>query len=276
MISFDESFNKTNNICVANDIGVNFNKNTKQIFNGSFLNVFYENMNGITKCGKAYDWLETTSTYDYDAIAICETWLDAFIKNSEYIDDKYDIYNKDRSSSNIDATKGDATKGVLIAIKNNIISEEYKTPDMDDLEAVCVRISTEKGYIYSYTLYIQPTASHDIYMSPVKAISNLNIGKMDFLMVLGDFNLSEVKWDENDMTLDYIPMIGDSQNRKAVNAENVTSNLSNNGLHQMCNIQNDWMNVLDFIYTNIPEMMVVTVPEYLLLPANKSDRAHRP
>ena len=58
-----------------------------------------------------------------DIVIGTETWLDSTIKNDEIFPDGYKIYRKDR--------KNQVSGGVMMAIKNDIISDEVEdlTPD---------------------------------------------------------------------------------------------------------------------------------------------------
>lgn len=237
-----------------------------------FLSIFYENMDGIIKLDKMTDLSITTTTSDYDIIAVTETWLDPTIYNQEFISNKYTVFRKDRLQSNIDASKGG---GVFIAVKSSFQCEEIITDDMEHLESVCVKFYCRGGkVIYLYCLYIQPTATIDIYRAHVLAIANL-VNKIDStVMIFGDFNLSAVQWQDNDCGYGVIPLIGDSMCQKAIIARETTSALIDLGLTQVCSFRNKWGNVLDLIYTNSPELVSTTVADFRLIPAHKSDPAH--
>lgn len=245
------------------------------------LNIYYENMNGLNKQNKMSDLLISASIADYDVIAITETWLDSTIRDCEFLRDNYTVYRKDREKSVINATKGG---GVLIAIKKEIVSELVETPEMMPLESICVKIPTNNGNIYIYNLYIQPASStsNEIFSESInnhiEAIKRLKsiMGSSDSLLIFGDYNLKHVEWCANDLGLDFIPIIGDSQSKPAVTARSATTELLNTGLFQLCNIKNDWNNVLDLVYTDVPELVVINEADFPLLPSEKRDRAHRP
>lgn len=123
--------------------------NTRFLFDGEFLNTFYENIDGISD-HKIPDLNLSSSSCDYHVIVFTETWLDSNIKN-EILDKRYTIFRRDRSSTSISQT---ASKGggVLIAIRSNIECNTYTNNMMKDLEAICVRIQTKSGFIYSTVL----------------------------------------------------------------------------------------------------------------------------
>lgn len=95
-------------------------------------------------------------------------------------------------------------------------------------------------------------------------------------MITGDFNLPIVKWVENEESGDFIPIIGESEGAEATIARHVTDSMIQLGLSQMNNIQNASRNVLDLIYTNVPELTVMEKADRLLIPKECSDKAHNP
>lgn len=172
--------------------------------------------------------------------------------------------------------------GVLIAIKKQMTCEIFETKEMLPLESVCVEIPTSMGNIFIYNLYIQLSSSTSIDIfgdslnQHIEAIKSVKLNQSDSIIILGDFNLNNVKWQSNDSGYDFIPVIGDSEGRPAAIARFIRSEFLRMGLFQMCNKVNDWMNVLDLVYTNVPELVVVENADFPLLPSEKSDKAHRP
>lgn len=238
--------------------------------------IFYENIDGISN-HKIPDLLASTSTADYHIIAFAETWLDQTIKN-EILSDQYTVYRQDRYMTAISRTASQGG-GVLIAVRSNIKCEPYSNNLMTDLEAICVRIPTPSGHIYIYCLYIQPTASIEIYRSHVEAIKQLVSDKSssDTLLVFGDFNFANaVSWIENDSGFDLVPAIGESQSNKSVIARETINSLTSCDLLQISNYKNTSGNVLDTVFTNVPEISMVDFAEFPLLPPTKSDKFHVP
>lgn len=106
----------------------------------------------------------------------------------------------------------------------------------------------------------------------------------DVLIIIGDFNIPNIRWGEHDAGVDFIPIIssnnidGDGKRISAPReiAIETTSTLTDNEFHQMCSFVNNWGNVLDLVYTNMPELLLVSSPDFMLLSKDKSDPAHRP
>lgn len=109
------------------------------------LSLYYENVRSIVN--KRKDILLSTSECIYDAIMLTETWLHNGHYDGEFFCDKYRIFRKDRISSNIKNVRGG---GVLIAVNNKFNCDNIEFDEIKDLEAICVKISTNNQFIYLY------------------------------------------------------------------------------------------------------------------------------
>lgn len=208
-----------------------------------------------------------------------ETWLDSSRKNTEFLDNRYAVFRKDRCDTKI-AQEASIGGGVLLAVKKEIKCEEYVNEKMLDLEAVCVRIPlSNKSYVYIYSLYIQPSAPLERYRTHLEALGvfRRDLDPGDIAIINGDFNLGDTtKWLMNEDGFDFIPVIGESESAKAIIAREVTSTLLDLGFFQMSNLENTSGNVLELVYTNYPELAIVNIADFRMLPAKKSDMHHVP
>lgn len=127
---------------------------------------------------------------------------------------------------------------MLIAIRSDIKSDRYTNVYMTRLEAICIMLHTESGTIYIYCMYIQPSASLDIYRDHLKALEELmkHITPIDTVLIFGDLNFGkEAKWIENEDGFDFTPVIGESQSVKATIAREATTRILEAGLFQISN-----------------------------------------
>lgn len=115
-----------------------------EYFRNQNLKIFYENIDGISD-HKCVDLLLSSSSADYDIISLTETWLVPTTANTEFFDQKYNVFRKDRSSTAI-AKVASTGGGVLIAVKSNIVCEKHCIDKMNELEAICVRIPLASGF----------------------------------------------------------------------------------------------------------------------------------
>lgn len=206
-------------------------------------------------------------------MAITETWLNPTQNSSEFLDKRYKAFRKDRHHSSINKERGG---GVLIAIKSQIEAEQITSIEMNDLEAVCVRIKQLDCHVYVYCLYIQPSAAMNVYMMHLAAIDSIEKQRAvnDIGLYCGDWNLPCVKWIVDDESYTMLPMIGDSESAKSTIAKHVTSQLLDNGLFQICNFKNANDNVLDLFYTNMPELALMEHADVPLIPNQIADKSH--
>lgn len=198
------------------------------------------------------------------------------------MNDQYEVFRKDRSESCIQEKKGG---GVLIAVKkyNDLTCSEITFNEIKPLEAVCIKITRGDSNIYVYAVYVQyriiDDSLHAFYNDHITAIEALNnIATIkDTIIICGDFNFSNrISWIENDIGFDFIPILGESTERKTEIARHFTTTMMNNGLFQMSPYRNSSGNVLDLLYTNSPELAVVSKADFNMLPTNKSDICHVP
>lgn len=222
---------------------------------------------------KSNDILLATNSIDVDIIALSETWLSKDQCDSEFLDKKYKSFRKDRSDSDVDAERGG---GVLIALKNEIDCDQNCNPEMIGLEAVCVKVNLSDCALFVYCLYVQPSAPHEIYEKHLNAIDNIERNHNDIILILGDWNLPIINWIPNDESCDFLPVIGESQSEEAIEARRVTEFMLERGLLQVCDLKNKSQNVLDLIFTNMPELTLVQKSDMPLIPEIKQDVAHVP
>lgn len=238
------------------------------------MNIFYENIDGISS-HKIPDLLTSSSTADYDIIIFSETWLDQTVKN-EILHNQYVVHRRDRCMTAISKSASQGG-GVLIAVRSNIICEIYTNDLMSELEAICVRIPISSGHIYIYCLYIQPSANDEIYRNHIAAIKRLTNekNKTDTLIIFGDFNFGNtVSWLENESGFDFSPMFGESLSIKSMIARETIDGLLMCDLLQISNFKNASGNVLETVFTNVPELAMVNFADFPLLPKFKSDKCH--
>lgn len=133
----------------------------------SHVSLYYNNIRGMSS-KKDHILLSTTSC-DYDLIVLSETWLKEGKFSAEFFDPRFTVYRKDRSDSNIDASKGG---GVLVAIDSKYDSEVVNVPELSRLEAICIKLhlQSSNSYMYIYGLYIQHGSTAEVYQTHLEAI----------------------------------------------------------------------------------------------------------
>lgn len=235
--------------------------------------LYFNNVRGMT--GKRDSIHLSSISCDYDIIVLFETWLKKNKFSAEFFDPRFIVYRKDRCDSNIDASKGG---GVLIAIDSKYDSDIVSVPELEHLEAICVKVHLRSSntHLFIYALYIQYGSSEAVYLSHLKAITAAHamIKHGDIFIAIGDFNMPAAKWSANEDGFDYLPLIGTSESEQANIARTMTSSLLDCGLFQMSDLMNKYGNVLDLAYTNMPELFIVSRADLPLIPESMQDDAH--
>lgn len=207
------------------------------------LHIYLQNVRSLRK--KNHIIKPKTIDSIYDIIALTETFLNEGNLDQEYFFENFSVFRCDRSIENSMKKSGG---GTLIAIKK---SENYSTEKIDltefnVIELVGVKMLLNNGkVILVFCAYIPPDRSYDnnaynIFASAIKT----NINENDIVILLGDFNLSNVKYyfDENDKLVAYnfIPKF----------TADFFNEINSLGLRQINYVENPKGNILDLIFLN--------------------------
>ena len=143
-----------------------------------------------------------------DFIVFTETWLQDGFLNSELELHDFDIHRQDRTVLNSSSSRGG---GVMICIKKQFKAVPILL-DNCSVEMCSVRVSFEDGYVLVVAAYIPPVsaaftsgdllAKFDAFCNHVENIQQSY--PLDKMIVVGDFNLSKLKWDFQDV-LHWLP-----------------------------------------------------------------------
>lgn len=88
------------------------------------MRIFYQNVNRIRS--KLKQLYTNILAEDFDVICLCETNLDGSIATNEFVDDRYNVYRRDRETSGSAKRSGG---GVLLALKKGICATRH--PDFE-------------------------------------------------------------------------------------------------------------------------------------------------
>lgn len=197
-------------------------------------------------------------TSSYDVIIITETWLNDAVFNEELFGPDWFVYRKDRQS-NFDDREGG---GVLIAVNNRFVSSSI--PSLaNTLEQLSVKISlTSSKNICINVAYIPPDCDVDVYMNYVQHLTNVldNLDDSDEVLVIGDFNLPEILWvnDEDD------PGTFDACNISTEKEAILVDGCTDLGLGQICDIKNNFGHVLDLAFTTMTDCLTLNLASHRL------------
>lgn len=178
-------------------------------------------------------------------IILTETWLSKKVNNSEIFCSKYQIFRKDRESCNGLKTSGG---GVLIAVLNELSSEEIPLNDFFHIEIICVSIKIKNKSIYIICCYIPPSSPLTVYSDHLKAINTIlnKLKSTDNVILVGDFNLPSVSWIATPDSNNLVPTRSSDSSAEFINS------LFDNCLFQVNSIRNSYGRLLDLIFVHEP------------------------
>ncbi|XP_055613896.1 uncharacterized protein LOC129760288 [Uranotaenia lowii] len=205
-------------------------------------------------------------TSDYDCILISETWLNDKFHNSE-LSSHYNIYRCDRSSETSTAQRGG---GVLIGVKKELNAIPITLENCENLEQIVVKIKPGPCYLYLSCIYLRPNSSirnYEMHFSEVQQIMKLTTAR-DSVIVVGDYNFPHLQWSFDQDINSYLPINASSEAEILM-----TEMLLSAGLYQQCNIANDNMRLLDLVFSNNPDNLVMFESSIAIIP---TDRHHKP
>lgn len=163
------------------------------------LNIFYQNVRGLrTKTDTFYRQMLLNS---YDIIVLTETWLLDGILNSEFFDERYIVWRRDRDYVLTGQTRGG---GVLIATRRElsvICQPNFHSTAEDLWLSVRVKNSNTRDYITLHICVIylcQQNLGLSFSLQLTNFLSKLNQTVInhssDTFLVIGDFNMSGITW----------------------------------------------------------------------------------
>lgn len=243
------------------------------VIDGDFVDVadnasiYYQNSGGLRT--KTIEFYNAVTDNSYAVIALTETWLCDSISNTELFDASYVVYRKDRCSITTGLSRGG---GVLLAIKSSFRSSWVDLDDSSGLiEQICVCVDYSRSRdggtvkIYYILSYIPPYSDISIYLAHISNIKIIadSLDLNSFILVLGDFNLSNVKWiySNDDKCLIPCNALTDFE------VETIDSMLTMSFV-QFNGIRNSIGRILDLVYTY--EDLILTVTEATFLLSNNS------
>ena len=220
------------------------------------MQIYYQNVRGMRT--KLRDLLLSVSDCDYDVIVFSETWLNQDIHDSELGMDGYNIYRKDRSElTSLKCWGG----GVMIAVRGCyqsflIINEQ------ESVEHIFVSVCSGSEKMIVGAVYLPQPLSVDTVQAHCSAIDSLlqRYPKHD-LCLLGDYNLPNVNWINDDLGVR-----ASRDNREVVKL--LSDCFAYNQLFQVNSISNSNNVMLDLVFVH-DKLVNVNIANECLLPCDQ-------
>ena len=158
------------------------------------------------------------------------------MKDSEIINNKYNLFRRDRSN-------GKRGGGVLLAVNSHLKAREVNNFPVGDSEILLVEIYPSQGSkILFVTCYNPPSASVSNFNSQLDNILASAAQIYTKVCVLGDFNMPDVQW-------------SDCPSSNSIEQSNFCDTINTYGLVQINAIPSTKHgNILDLVITNTPHL----------------------
>lgn len=226
------------------------------------IKIYYQNVRGVRT--KWEEFYLNLFEIDADIICITESWLNSNFNCGEFIHSNYISHRRDRDYTATNTSRGG---GCWILHKSNIFTTRIRgfETNIPFLEDIWLSIKMENGHnLYVCTVYITPkpdnTELYDVFMA--KLIDNMSqMTDQDRLVILGDFNLSEICWE--------LAANGDNiaTNAHTVRAKDFINCMNYCNIRQHNLIHNAFNRVLDLVLSNDPySACTVTRSPHALVP----------
>ncbi|KAL0860012.1 hypothetical protein ABMA27_010327 [Loxostege sticticalis] len=168
------------------------------------LKVFYQNVNRIRS--KTKEVYLNILNNNYDVICLTETNLNSSVFDCELMDNRYNIFRRDRCTTSI--SKGDGG-GLLIGIKKtfNVIRRNIWDSKVEDLWVTILSNTNSCKSVNVCVCYLPPDISSELlsvfYNSCIETV--LKTQSTDEFIIIGDFNTPNMTWLASSSSLDLSP-----------------------------------------------------------------------
>jgi hypothetical protein len=188
---------------------------------------------------------------DFQFYAIVETWFHVGIYNNEFFPSDFVVYRCDRSIQNSLKTTGG---GVLFAVHSSLRSEQIFVQGSECIEFLCVKVLICNNLYFFIIIYIPPRSPVDIYLKHIDCIGEIvNMHNCnDNIVVLGDFNLTNIHWTVDSDSLEILP-----SDILSVDDAVIIDSLFSFNLEQINFKPNNNNSFLDLVFVNNTEILSV-------------------
>jgi len=164
-----------------------------------------------------------------------ETWLRSSIFDSEILCNDYAVFRRDRP---------DGYGGVLVAVRSELRCQRVFSPLFEELDFIALKIQLHGIAIYITCSYIPPRSDDATYARHCQSILFLfnALGPTDGLVVCGDFNIPNARWEVEDNAWSTALM--------SVGACSLLDSLIEIGLNQINKVRNSIGRLLDLVLVN--------------------------
>lgn len=212
---------------------------------------YYQNVRGLrTKC---LEFFNNILYNDYDLIIITETWLQDDILNYELCDSRYEVLRCDRDLLKSNMSTGG---GVMACIKREYNAVISLSCPSASYELMCVTIPAKSFNnninLHLFVGYVSPRkvkTTSALADMMIKIKSFINTRQNDHFILIGDFNMSSLKWNSDGVSLPLSVVGAESSVNKFLDFAEEAGCC---GFKQYNLIANRYNNVLDLCFSTLP------------------------
>jgi hypothetical protein len=196
-------------------------------------------LEGVNKShNKLVDLQNILAEYNNHIVAITETWLNCNVIDGEILPANYCTYRKDREETWPDKRGG----GLLLGIENRFLSKRRQDLECNCEIMVCEVQPNTCSKIAIVLCYRPPNFDKSTFTQFLDEILCKVNNKYKHVCVLGDFNMSDMKWDDHISTL-------------CPNGVNFMHVVDSYSLDQINHVPSTCHgNILDLIFTNVCDL----------------------
>jgi exonuclease III len=118
-------------------------------------------------------------------VCVSDTWLNSDISNSEILDERYEIFRKDRESRG---------GGVLVAVKSESFKSIREIKTDGHLEIVIIDILTDSNSHLIVRSCYRPPNSNEAWLTEFNNFLADICNNYDNVILAGDFNFRNIVW----------------------------------------------------------------------------------
>lgn len=208
----------------------------------SSVKCYYANAGGMR--GKLSDFFASMSETEYDVVAITETWLLPEHKDSEIAPSGWSVFRRDRY---FDGSSTERGGGVMIVVRDSLSPTELSSTS-NETEQLWISLSLGDKKCFIGCAYVPPKSSIEVYKKCWDEIELVlaMVRHEDEVLLLGDYNLPDVGWvEDDDIPLTYVPV-----HVSGTEATRFLDRIMSSGFYQLNWKVNRFGNVLDLVFSS--------------------------
>lgn len=232
------------------------------------LPIYYQNIRSIPAKPNIFSALSSTM---YEILCLTETWITSDHNINQFVPSIFVSYCTNRNNMNSEYGRGG---GVAILVNRKLKSVRLNNYENDQVECVCVKLSTGETSFIVFLAYVPPYSGSDVFDKHVTCIQNILSSEKCPIIVVGDFNLSKVRWERSNDGEFYLPF--DIPTSKRDIYDRFINKMMLLSLFQVCNVKNAHDNVLDLVFSCDYNKIYISSPRIAITEIDRIDKAHPP